>query len=342
MPNTTLNDAIKEAYASCPSARIQWETLQLKHPSQAEDVFIVKNRENLTLGIEPGGPGTLCGLNPGHPGAEPTAPGTNPGDPGAMPPLPGNEPKLEEYRRVVDGISYSLPPFNRYNINDEPCSFNAPGGTYTHYEMWVIRYNAWQADLGNTTKRDEAAHAASHLYDSSDITKLRDHDIWEQRTADLAQWQLDKADYDAYLARLAAHNAWQDQLDEYNDYLDCIAGETLTKEFTALSFDLTLAASGESGIQELSFSACDVNRAISDWLIAISDSGSTIPVEVIYRVYDSSDTTLPAIDPPLKLYLSEARIDVYTVSARATFADIINRPFPNVFYTRKLFPSLGN
>lgn len=50
--SNALTDAIKEAYASAPSNDAVFETIQLSHPSIAEDIFLVRNRTDLELTLE--------------------------------------------------------------------------------------------------------------------------------------------------------------------------------------------------------------------------------------------------------------------------------------------------
>lgn len=50
--SNNLTDAIKEAYIVAPSNDVVLETLQFIHPSLAEDIFLVLNREDLVLQIE--------------------------------------------------------------------------------------------------------------------------------------------------------------------------------------------------------------------------------------------------------------------------------------------------
>lgn len=50
--NTTLTEAIKEAYASAPSAVVYLETLQLSHPLVGTDIFLVNDRVGHTMTLE--------------------------------------------------------------------------------------------------------------------------------------------------------------------------------------------------------------------------------------------------------------------------------------------------
>lgn len=52
MPNDTLEQALKEAYASAPSNIAVLETLEIHHPSVGDVVRLVRNREDITALLE--------------------------------------------------------------------------------------------------------------------------------------------------------------------------------------------------------------------------------------------------------------------------------------------------
>ena len=67
MPNETLSQALREAYASAPSESIILHTLELRHPSFIDDnggltaVRVARDNQDLTARLEPTAP-----LNPGE------------------------------------------------------------------------------------------------------------------------------------------------------------------------------------------------------------------------------------------------------------------------------------
>ena len=97
--------------------------------------------------------------------------------------------------------------------------------------------------------------------------------------------------------------------------------------------------SGDNGLQELTVSVDNVDREASDYLDSVKTTG--VPVQVTYRPYLNSVRTEPQMDPPLVLFLGDAKITVFEVTGRASFADLINKKFPTQLYTRSRFPSLG-
>lgn len=109
--------------------------------------------------------------------------------------------------------------------------------------------------------------------------------------------------------------------------------------FEGAGFRLAKPKSGENGLQELSISVDNVDRRVSNFFNNAKNFQT--PVECVYRPYLDSDHSTPQMDPPLVLYLSDAQITLFEVTAKATFADVINKKFPSKIYTRAGFPSLG-
>jgi hypothetical protein len=115
--------------------------------------------------------------------------------------------------------------------------------------------------------------------------------------------------------------------------------DTSTQLFQAAGFSITPPSMGDTGLQELSLSIDNVDRQVSDFIDLVKESSD--PVTVIYRPYLSNDPTTPQMVPPLTLFLTDVTIDLFKVSAKATFFDIINKKAPSEIYTRFRFPSLG-
>ncbi|USN14415.1 hypothetical protein DONNERLITTCHEN_00140 [Janthinobacterium phage vB_JliS-Donnerlittchen] len=109
-------------------------------------------------------------------------------------------------------------------------------------------------------------------------------------------------------------------------------------EFEPVPFQFRLPKSSETGSQSLDIQVDNVDARISDFITAAR--GSLSPVQVIYRPYLSDDLTGPQMDPPLVLYMKGATITATTASAQASFIDIVNKRFPNDYYTGDRFPGL--
>ena len=119
-----------------------------------------------------------------------------------------------------------------------------------------------------------------------------------------------------------------------------LEGDLGTKLFSPVGFRFNLPTINNSGLQELTISIDNVDRVMSDFLEKIK--GYNSPVVITYRPYLSNDPSKPQMDPPLVLYLRDVVVNAYEISGRATFADIVNKKFPNEIYSRLRFPSLGD
>lgn len=114
------------------------------------------------------------------------------------------------------------------------------------------------------------------------------------------------------------------------------SGEWAT--FEPVPFQFRLPKSSETGSQALDITMDNVDARVSDFVTEAR--GSLAPVEVIYRPYLSDDLTGPQMDPPLVLYLKGATITASSAAGQASFIDIVNKRFPNDYYTGDRFPGL--
>lgn len=108
--------------------------------------------------------------------------------------------------------------------------------------------------------------------------------------------------------------------------------------FEPVPFRFKLPKSSDTSSQSLDISMDNVDSRVAEFIVAAK--GSLKPVEVVYRPYLSDDLTQPQMDPPLVLYLKGAAITTATASAQASFVDIVNKRFPNDYYTSTRFPGL--
>lgn len=113
-------------------------------------------------------------------------------------------------------------------------------------------------------------------------------------------------------------------------------GEAVT--FTRFAFDFTLPEVSDGAAPELVIAIDNVNRLIVESLeLAVA---STDALYVTYRPYLSTDLTAPQMDPPLTMTVHHIEADVFRVTARCGFGDILNRAFPREDYTAARFPGL--
>ncbi|ABE50950.1 DUF1833 family protein [Methylobacillus flagellatus] len=68
---------------------------------------------------------------------------------------------------------------------------------------------------------------------------------------------------------------------------------------------------------------------------------SPYPVIGMYRLYLLSDKTQPQNNPPMEFQLDNVNADDESITARATFGNEAQRPFPNENYTATRFPGLS-
>lgn len=54
MPDSTLSQAIKEAYAAAPSDVIIYHTLEVNHPAFTQPIYVVRDNQDLTAHLETG------------------------------------------------------------------------------------------------------------------------------------------------------------------------------------------------------------------------------------------------------------------------------------------------
>jgi len=113
-------------------------------------------------------------------------------------------------------------------------------------------------------------------------------------------------------------------------------GEYVT--FIAFAFELSLPNIEASSTPEISISLDNVTREIEDSLALAALS--PYPVEVTYRPYLNTDLSAPQMNPPLTLTLTSAEADDFRVTARASYGNTANRPYPAQLYNTTRFPGL--
>lgn len=69
-------------------------------------------------------------------------------------------------------------------------------------------------------------------------------------------------------------------------------------------------------------------------------SQSQTPILMVVRTYMANDTSEPHEKPPMRLILRNVSCDKTSVTATASYADLINQKFPRVTYTRENHPGL--
>jgi len=109
--------------------------------------------------------------------------------------------------------------------------------------------------------------------------------------------------------------------------------------FEPVGFQFRLPPGNEEGFRSLDISIDNVSQRVLSFIETARTTA--VPVLVTYRPYMSDDLSAPQMSPPLVLVLKDIQITPFQVVGRATFMDLVNKPFPSKLYTREQFPSLG-
>ncbi|OFE11375.1 hypothetical protein PHACT_12520 [Pseudohongiella acticola] len=109
--------------------------------------------------------------------------------------------------------------------------------------------------------------------------------------------------------------------------------------FQPAYFELILPNANNGGTEIIDVNITNIDQVAADRMeIAMANPG---PVSLIFRVYLSSDTSGPAIDPPTRLTIESAAADYVSLRAKAKNADNINRKFPGWVYNTFDHPGLA-
>ena len=109
--------------------------------------------------------------------------------------------------------------------------------------------------------------------------------------------------------------------------------------FIAMAFDFSLPDVEKAISPEIDISLDNVSGELIGYLDAAAQTPDLI--EVTYRPYLASDPSGPQMNPPLTLVIRSVTADIFRVLARAGFADLANRKFPNEVYDAERFPGLS-
>lgn len=109
-------------------------------------------------------------------------------------------------------------------------------------------------------------------------------------------------------------------------------------EFQYYAFEFSLPEVSDTGAPELVITIDNADRVIVESLeLAVT---STDPLYVTYRPFLSTDLSAPQMDPPLTMTVQHIEADVFRVTARCGFGEILNKAFPGEDYTAARFPGL--
>ncbi|WP_445363185.1 DUF1833 family protein [Microbulbifer sp. ANSA003] len=112
-------------------------------------------------------------------------------------------------------------------------------------------------------------------------------------------------------------------------------GETAT--FTASGFGVSLPQRSVRGRQDLQFQLDNVTGEALQNIDAALEAGGS--VQVIYRQFLESDLSAPA-QPATVMTAASVKANPASVSVIASFHDLVNKAWPNKFYTPDFAPGL--
>lgn len=104
------------------------------------------------------------------------------------------------------------------------------------------------------------------------------------------------------------------------------------------AFEIGVSVEGTTGVRTINLTVDNTDLQVSKYLA--SAINNNLPIEVVYRLYLSSDPVYPQNNPPLRVFLSNVEVSGNTVAGELTWIDLSNAAFPNAYYSNDNFPSL--
>lgn len=109
-------------------------------------------------------------------------------------------------------------------------------------------------------------------------------------------------------------------------------------KFLACEFDFAQPEFAEDSVPQIPVTIGNVSREITRYLEQAQYS--TSPIILTWRPYLASDRSMPQIDPPIVMELTDVDVDVFSATGTATLEDVHNSQFPSEVYTYNRFPGL--
>ncbi len=359
MPNTSLDDAIKEAYAQAKEDVTIFETLEIvsgtasSEREHIEVVFVLDTSGSMgteIIWLKDALPNlfttletvftsvrfSLISFGQNANSGNPILQSAFVTDPASIVTILAGLSAVGSREPVFDAIALA--------VNQFGCS------AYNVYKSIVVIMDEDGEESGQTETESSiavklaskglAVHQTVSENDSNAITRLQENSLGSfiRRT--------NEADFNTdTLAALQNAITIDPDLDPIY-MVQCHEEKEFTLEtgatvtFEPVGFRFQLPGQNDRGVSELNIAIDNVDRRIGDFVN--SAQGFDAPILIRYRPYLSTDTSGPQQDPPLELVLSDVSINQFEVTGRATFADIVNLEFLTEYYNRCRFPSLGN
>lgn len=120
-------------------------------------------------------------------------------------------------------------------------------------------------------------------------------------------------------------------------FLDETGGDEVY--FNAYPFRATLPPQSKSGSQELAFTVWNSNTGLERAINEVQEYPNE-NFEVTYRIYMAREYDPPAIEPPIRMTLTDIVATYETFVLTCTKYDVLGRAFPNEIYKYEEFPGL--
>jgi hypothetical protein len=131
------------------------------------------------------------------------------------------------------------------------------------------------------------------------------------------------------------HSSWAAPLYLVSDFQDLTANledSGIEVTFSKFAFEVTGPSSDGKGSRRLGITLDNVSREVMVLLNQAVTAQTQVPIEVIYRIYISSDLTGPQNNPPLRLWLKDISCTNQRITGTAEVVGLINRKFPSINY----------
>ena len=144
-------------------------------------------------------------------------------------------------------------------------------------------------------------------------------------------------DIPIHTLELKAAGLWELRIcDGFDDQVAGIEnGDMVT--FKASGMGVSLPQRGVKGRQDLQFQIDNVSGEALALIDQAIDAG--VKIDVIYRVYVSSDLSEPA-EPAVTMKAADVQATSQSINVVASFNDLVNKAWPNKRYTPSIAPGL--
>ncbi|MBE0379170.1 DUF1833 family protein [Pseudoalteromonas prydzensis] len=136
---------------------------------------------------------------------------------------------------------------------------------------------------------------------------------------------------------LKAGSLWELRIcDGFDNVMAGIEGGEVVL-FEASGMGISLPARGVKGRQDLQFQIDNVTGKAVSLVEQANNAG--IKIDVIYRVYTTSDLTAPS-EPAIEMKAVDVQATGLSLNVVASFNDLVNKAWPKKRYTPSIAPGL--